>query len=187
MRLMSIGLSAVFLAGNLCLVGCGKQREGASSPVAEVTTDQPAPVAAPAGLSEVDKDKAMRASSVEKLRGIKASLQIYGGDYDWKLPPSLTKLMAEKYVSGAGLVVDYSGTTAPKTADEVAAGHCDFLYFGAGRLEDDLADDEPMACTKPGLLAGGCVAVLYADGRAEIHDQIPAKLQKALAALKQGN
>lgn len=177
MRTMSISLSAVLLAGSLCLVGCGKQREGAG-----VTADQPA---LPAGMSEADKDKAMRESSLEKLTTIRMSLMIYGGDYEDKLAPSLSQLLAENYTSGKHLVVDYSGTTVPTTAAEVAAGQCDFLYFGAGRSEDDLADDDPMACTKPGLLAGGCVAVLYPGGQREIHDQIPAKLQEAIAALKQ--
>jgi len=176
MRSISISLCAVFLAGALGLAGCGKQRE--------VSADQPA---LPAGLSEADKDQAMRESSLEKLMGLHMSLAMYAGDYDDKLAPSLSQLLAENYTRGEHLVVDHSGTTASKTAAEVAAGQCDFLYFGAGHSEDDLADDDPMACTKPGLLAGGCVAVLYPGGHREIHDQIPAKLQKAIAALKWGH
>ena len=184
MRWLSLSLSAVFLAGGLGLAGCGKQRAEAPSPEAEAPVAQPAPVAAAAGLSEADKDQAMRESSLEKLMGIHMSLTMYGGDYDDKLAPSLSQLLAEDYLRGKHLVVDHSGTTAPTTAAEVAAGQCDFLYFGAGRTEEDLANDDPMACTKPGLLAGGCIAVLYPGGRREIHDQIPAKLQKAIAALK---
>lgn len=172
MRCTAIGLSAVLLMGSLLFAGHGRPSEVAQTAVAQ-----------PSAPTEAVRGKGDPESALARLKKISFGIVMYGGDYDDALPPSLAKLMEEKYAPGEAFVVDGSGTATPKTAAEVAAGKCDFLYFGAGRAADGLTDDDPLACTKPGLLAGGVIAVLYADNHVEVHDQIPAKVKKAIIAL----
>ncbi len=192
MRCTAIGLSAALLTGSLLLAGCGKPQEQAQPPAVQPpapAVQPPAPAVQPPAPAEAarpgapQKGKGDPDSAQEHLRKLYAGIAIYSADYNDAMPPTLAKLMEERYAPGVALVVEGSGTAVPKTAAEAMAGQCDFLYFGAGHTDADLADDDPLACTKPGLLAGGGIAVLYADRRVEVHDQIPAKVQKAIAAL----
>ena len=120
------------------------------------------------------------------LKQIGTGLIMYCMDYDDKFPDDLGKLMEMGYIRGGEVYVSpRSETVPPTTAKELRAGRCDYLYFGKGWTTANCGTNDPIACTKPGLLKGGHISALYGDGHVQIHAKMPENVKKLIEAAEQ--
>ena len=125
-----------------------------------------------------------RVSDASNLKQIGLALRMYSMDNRDNFPDELGVLLAGDYLrSGEVYVSPRSKTVAPTTAEEVRAGRCDYLYFGKGRAKANCGINDPVACTKPGLLKKGRLCVLYGDGHVESHEQMPENVKKLIEAM----
>ena len=129
------------------------------------------------------REKAQLANDQSNLKQLGLGLIMCSMDHDGKFPDDLGATM--DYVNdGKVYVCPASKTIPPTTAEEIRAGRCDYLYFGKGRTEADMVrvHEIPIACTKPGLLKGGQIHVLFADGHVEWREQVPESIRKLTEA-----
>jgi prepilin-type processing-associated H-X9-DG protein len=134
-----------------------------------ITQAAMAPVAIVAGmllpaLSQA-RQKARTVSDMSNLKQIGLGLHQCSADNNGSYPDDLGVLMEKGYLtSGRVFVSPGARTPPPDNAEQLRAGQCDYVYFGKGRTEADCGTNDAMACTKPGLLGGAYLNVLYGDG-----------------------
>jgi len=131
-----------------------------------------------------------RQRAMNNLKQIGLGLHMHANDFANRFPDDLGVLMEKGYVKGPQIfVVGGSGTAPPPTATQIRGGQCDYLYFGKGQVLAAIANpaQTPIACTKPGLLPGGGINVLYVDGHCVWHQKVPAQVKALIAkAQKRG-
>ena len=121
-------------------------------------------------------------ATVNNLKQVGLGLIMFADDHGEVFPPDLGGIW--DYINqGSVFVVRGSGTKPPASAADIRAGQCDLLYLVAGTRMAQMAAPAttPAACTKPGLLQGNQIVVLYADGHVEMHAEIPDSVKALLA------
>jgi len=129
-----------------------------------------------------ERTREVLASSCIKQVGL--ALIMYASDNIGVLPHNLSLLPDGDYCStGKTWVLPWTGTRQPESATDLRDGQHDFAFLAPGetigylsRTEskgDEAAKRQAIAMTKPGLLFGTRVVVVYADGHTEVHSEPP--------------
>jgi len=132
------------------------------------------------------RTKARRINDAGNLKQIGLGLRMYSSDHDDRFPDDLGKLFDDGYLtSGRVYTCPAVQTTQPPTSgDDIRAGRCDYLYFGKGATERTHGTDSPIACTKPGLMGGQFLNVLYADGHVKGYASPPANVLQLIQSMQ---
>lgn len=127
------------------------------------------------------RSKALQINDSANLKQLCIGLLMYAQDYDHQLPGDLG-LLFPYVANGRVFVVPNFGTTPPNGPADVAAGRCDYLYFGSGLRLSEIRQPQqtPVVMTKPGLLAHGWVNVGYADGHVTRAASVPPEVQRLM-------
>ena len=123
------------------------------------------------------QEKSRRINCAGNLKQIGLALRMYSGDHGDHFPPDFAVLIQQDYLTTKKVYTCPSTSTLPATDlnQFLTEDHCDYLYFGAGLIED--CEGHPpgqtiIACddfaNHVGAIKDKAVIVLFADGRVRI-------------------
>jgi prepilin-type processing-associated H-X9-DG protein len=134
------------------------------------------------------RDRARAISDVSNMKQIGLGIIMCANDNGDRFPADLGEIFP--YINnGQVFVAPGSGTKPPMNGGQIRSGQCDYLYFGKGLTMNGLQrpSETAIACTKPGLLAGKQISVLYADGHVEGKVGVPPEIKALIGkAQKKG-
>ena len=116
-----------------------------------------------------DSDHARMVSCSVNLKQLGIALAQYAGDHDGRLPPEngaagLNSLLQDGIsMDPAICICRESGYIRIAAGERLTEGHCSYIFYGGGRL-DDRKGDAILIMDKPGNHAKQEYIVLYANG-----------------------
>ncbi len=115
-------------------------------------------------LSQRARTREWRVHDYSNIRCLPTcAITMYVDEHNGVLPKDLGQLVDLAITQGGHLVASGSGTTVPRTGDDVRAGHCDYEYYGGGQQFDRPDADKAILLMSRSTHVGDWVSIAFFD------------------------